>query len=776
MRTQIAFAPTLLAFLALVAGAPSTPASAQGSAAVDDFAAVAGFLAAPGAGDRAVRIDSLALEVGRGRVRLGSGVLVAARMPGGPDAVPAVAAFIGPATIDYAPERAVEPGELRRLLGEETWTQTVDAVVLVACDGMLGDVFQARAGGDAPAVPAQPVEAVFRALARTFAKSDGDDWAGLVRGLLHGGTGGYRLAAGFRAGHPATWIELDPAEREGSALRFVDKGDKDDVFIVSREEGASGTTFAGPGDDRPALLAEQVNVDATVGDDLEVRQATLIAARAHDAGPAWVPFWLTPDAKVDSVQVDGAAVAWGRLPDAATVWVRLPAGIDRGMATDVRFVTHGKVFERQGDWIALKSSISWLPQHNARQRVPYDLRFRSPKAYRLVSVGDLVETAVEGRQVRSHWVVPRPARNPTFVIGPFDETKLDDPRLPEVTVLMSKSMQREVRATYGEDNVGGDLSKQAIADLANSQKFYRTMFGDPPDTTIVAAEMPYLHGEAFPGLANLTWATFSNVTDETVPMHMRAHEMAHQWWPIGADFTTYRDQWLSEGMADFCALWFAQVSKGDPREYFERLGTWRDELLDSRWRAAGNSDEASPLAMGYRIRNVKGSGVRSTVLYHKGAWVVHMLRAFMLDMRTLRDDRFAAFLRETFRTYRGRSMGTADVRALAEKHAGEELGWFFDQWIDGTAIPTYRWAWRKEKGADGKWKVEVRVAAADVPSSFRMPVPVRIDLGEGRSVRFRVEVEGEKGTSSVEGLDFEPKDVEFNVFASVLSEVKKEAW
>src|SRR5688572_33377699 len=99
MRTTIAFAPTLFVFLALVAGAPPTPASGQGSAAVDDFATVAGFLAAPVAGDRAVRIDSLTLEVGRGRVRLGSGVIVAARMPGGPDAVPGVSALPGRAPL-----------------------------------------------------------------------------------------------------------------------------------------------------------------------------------------------------------------------------------------------------------------------------------------------------------------------------------------------------------------------------------------------------------------------------------------------------------------------------------------------------------------------------------------------------------------------------------------------------------------------------------------------------------------------------------------------------
>jgi len=446
------------------------------------------------------------------------------------------------------------------------------------------------------------------------------------------------------------------------------------------------------------------------------------------------------------------------------------------MALDLRFVTHGRVLERDGDWIALESSFGWMPVHDPFHPVTYDLVFRSPRAYKLVAVGDLVSSTAEGERVRTEWKLARPARNPTFVIGPFDETRLDDPRLPPVTVLMSKSMQREVRDMYGEDEVGGDLSRQAMADLANAQNFFRKLFGDPPDTTVVAAEIPYLHGEAFPGLVNLTWATFSDVTDRTLPTHMRAHEMAHQWWPLGADYATYRDQWLSEGMADFCALWFMQVSAGDPRSYFDRLELWRRDLVPFRWRAAGNPQEASPLALGWRIHSTGVSTARTDVLYHKGAWVIHMLRGLMLDPRTARDDRFAAFLRETYRTYRGRSMSTSDVQAIAEKHAGEELGWFFRQWVEGTAIPSYRWSWHKTRQADGRWNVEVKVATEHVPDDFRMPVPVRLHLGQGRSLRFRVDVGGTSGTSVIEGLELEPRGVEFNEFAAVLCEAREVAW
>ncbi len=756
----------------------TTPAGAQAPAPADSFATVARFLATPRLADRAVRVDSLVLEVGRGRVRLGPGVLLALSPIAGRTHA---AVFVGPSRIEYLPESAVECEEVRRFAGRPVYGRGCDTAVIVACDGTLDEALRTRPAVDIgiaqlPTTASPGAAVTLRDFAKLLEGGRGDAWPGLVRGLLHGAEDGYRLVVGSFLGRPAAALEFDPAEREASALYARSARADEALVLVSREAVPGAATGSFPGR-RPSLVPERVVVDATIEDNLAARVMTVVQARMHEAGPAWIPFALSTDVVADSVTLDGAAVPFGRLPDSHALWVRVPAGVDRGMAGDLRFVTHGRMLARDGDWIALKSSLGWLPVHDHAQRTPYELTFHSPRAYRLVSVGDLAASSTMNDRTVTRWVLPWPARNPTFVIGPFEETKLDDPRLPPLTVLMSKSMQKQVRATYGEGEVGGDLSKQAVADLANAQNFYRTLFGDPPDTTVVAAEISYLHGEAFPGLVNLTWATFSDVAaDRSLPTHMRAHEMAHQWWPLGADFATYRDQWLSEGMADFCALWFQQAAAGNTRAYFERLDAWKRDLVPRRWRTAGNPEEASPLALGWRIRSEKGRGAREAVLYHKGAWVLHMLRGLMLDPRTLRDERFAAFLRETYRTYRGRSMSTQDVEAMAAKHAGEDLGWFFSQWVEGTAIPGYRWAWRKERQADGRWNAEVRVRASETPADFRMPVRVRLDLGEGRSVRFRVDVTGAGGTSSVEGIEFEPRSLEFNEFASVLCEAKEEPW
>src|SRR2546427_7448220 len=57
-----------------------------------------------------------------------------------------------------------------------------------------------------------------------------------------------------------------------------------------------------------------------------------------------------------------------------------------------------------------------------------------------------------------------------------------------------------------------------------------------PYTTLFrsyATEIPYFHGQAFPGMIHLSWATFLSQSDQGSDQSFRAHEMAHQWWGIG---------------------------------------------------------------------------------------------------------------------------------------------------------------------------------------------------------------------------------------------------
>src|SRR5205085_5964631 len=100
-----------------------------------------------------------------------------------------------------------------------------------------------------------------------------------------------------------------------------------------------------------------------------------------------------------------------------------------------------------------------------------------------------------------------------------------------------------------------------------------------------------------------------------------------------------------------------------------------------------------------------------------------MLRSMMEAPGTHDDARFVALMREFYSTYQGRSASTLDFQHLASKYMGEDMGWFFREWVRGTDVPTYRFAYRSERTPEGLYRVTCRVRQTGVPADFRMYVP-----------------------------------------------------
>jgi aminopeptidase N len=199
-----------------------------------------------------------------------------------------------------------------------------------------------------------------------------------------------------------------------------------------------------------------------------------------------------------------------------------------------------------------------------------------------------------------------------------------------------------------------------------------------------------------------------------------------------------------------------------------------------RWKSSilRRGAEPGPIWLGYRVFATRDDDLDDyqTIVYQKGAWVVHMLRILTLDLRTMSDDRFTGMMRDFYRKYEGRRASTEDFRKVVEKHTNADMGWFFDQFVYGTEIPTYRVAHRTEKTGDGQWKVKLRVRQENVPETFRMYVPLTLDLGKKQVARFRVKVEGPMTEIELPPVAAEPKKVTFNDLEGVLAEVKTGGW
>ncbi|MDP7672424.1 MAG: M1 family metallopeptidase, partial [Vicinamibacterales bacterium] len=216
-----------------------------------------------------------------------------------------------------------------------------------------------------------------------------------------------------------------------------------------------------------------------------------------------------------------------------------------------------------------------------------------------------------------------------------------------------------------------------------------------------------------------------------------AHEIAHQWFGDSVTEDDWDDVWLSEGFATYFALLFTEHAFGRDR-FVAGLERSRDAVI--------RFDASNP---DYRVVHDELSDmadVLSRQIYQKGGWTLHMLRG------VLGTDEFWSGIREYYRRYRDTNASTDDFRRVMEEVGGQDLGWFFEQWLYRGGVPRVDGSWRYD--ADGG-RVEIELRQTQSGDSFRLPLTVglsvdgqaerrveRIELRE-RTGRFTIAVDGE---------------------------------
>jgi hypothetical protein len=70
---------------------------------------------------------------------------------------------------------------------------------------------------------------------------------------------------------------------------------------------------------------------------------------------------------------------------------------------------------------------------------------------------------------------------------------------------------------------------------------------------------------------------------------------------------------------------------------------------------------------------------------------------------------------------------------MVEKEVRADMGWFFRQWVYGTALPSYTVKWTKDQNERGEWYIDAKVTVEGVDSTFKMLVTVDA-LSEGNPV------------------------------------------
>lgn len=185
-----------------------------------------------------------------------------------------------------------------------------------------------------------------------------------------------------------------------------------------------------------------------------------------------------------------------------------------------------------------------------------------------------------------------------------------------------------------------------------------------------------------------------------------AHEIAHQWFGDSVTEKDWDDVWLSEGFATYFTLLCT--------EHYEGRDAFVAGLKKSREAVFALEKKNPEIAVRHdNLSDMKK--VLNRLVYEKGAWTLHMLRA---QMGT---EKFWAGIRDYYRRYRDSNASTEDFRRVMEEESGTDLGWFFEQWLNRAGSPEVEGHWRYDGAAK---KVIVELAQKQAGEAYRLPLEV----------------------------------------------------
>ncbi|HEX4561254.1 MAG TPA: M1 family aminopeptidase [Gemmatimonadales bacterium] len=709
-------------------------------------------------------------------------------------------AFVGRGSVSVAPAYSIERRELRRVLHDSSTTWAITAAAFLALDSSVTEL-KHHATGWHPGQESDARHTMDHLLSHVL---DGRSKLALdadfLAGILNADTTGYLLARVARPSGADLTFRYDARASEGLA-----------VLHDGREGAAEWPIAAFPiaralSDSEPEEVADPdvrmgpYTVKAVVDPAHDFSSITVFRFTTPRVRTRWVEFQLAEELNADSLgTADGRPVPYFQAPHNGNLWIRLPDGRQPGDTVALRLVDHGALigtysllegWRRDGPriapevrpdkWLLVRDCSEWYPRYGYSQATDMDLTYRVPQEYQFSSIGRLVDSARSGDTAITHWRTERPTVWACFNVGRMDERHIADPRIPPVVVQMNteahKSLDQFLEALTDS---GGSVSNLRLltradaltdvtGDVANSLSFFTQRFGTPLYSRYYATEVPFDYGQAFPGMIYLSNYTYIGQRNTGAEEVFRSHEMAHQWWGIGIMPAGERDAWLQEGFANFSALWYMQQIMNDTSKFFDQITKWRDDLLR-------RGPDVAPLGIGFRVANQDHPGDYDLIVYEKGAWVLQMLRNLMLNFRTFNEDGFTATMRDFYMRFRGQKASIRDFERVVEQHSDVPMGWFFDEWVDRSAIPTYTFSWQADTAVNGKTPVHFRVRQEDVPGDFFMPVPVELQFAGNRHVYMHLNVRGPL-TEGTLNFPETPTAVFFDPLASVLAKVKTEHW
>lgn len=356
----------------------------------------------------------------------------------------------------------------------------------------------------------------------------------------------------------------------------------------------------------------------------------------------------------------------------------------------------------KSDFGYLMYPARWFPVNDyTADRYTADIKMAVPAGFRLLGSGiDRSENAGEKTIYSFRYTQPGFPGSLALVQG--NPVKVSSQGITTDVYFRSAAAQAR---PYGEET-------------GKVMTYLTSVFGLAPQAniTIVETERGAPNGYAAPGLLFLSPGGIGSKPNP----RLLANQLSRQWYGLMVSPLNRNHIWITNGVARYSeALYLEHLNGPSSLE-----ADMRDIYVEAL------TVDQPPLSQSARLEDYSPEFVAATG--GKGAAVLHMLRY------VIGDGNFQSVLKAVTEQFANKGIRTDDFRAIAEKVSGQNLQYFFIQWIESTGAPEFKLEYtvfRTQKGFRVMGKV-----AQDL-DTFRMPVELKIET-EGNPEEKKIDVVG----------------------------------
>ena len=541
-------------------------------------------------------------------------------------------------------------------------------------------------------------------------------------------------------------------------------------------------------------------IRASVTPPTELKASADLDIRVRNGGQRTLLFELSRYLKIDAVDTSGHPLDFIQNPAIEGTQLRrkgddlvavvFPADLKSGQELKLSFHYAGDVLSDAGSGLLYVGERgTWYPSFGLNH-AQFDMVFHYPAEWTLLATGKKISAPTTGTQPQaagekvSRWISERPIPVAGFNLGRYlrAEAKAGSVMVEAYSTKGVEKSFPQPRSEVIEPSVPGPRTRpvapivvspplpsparnlQEVADrAANAIETFSHWFGPYPYGALELTQMPGNLSQGWPGLVFLSSAAFLNTQEQrdlqldsvtrSLNLQVVAHETAHQWWGDLVLWKSYRDQWLSEGLANYASLLI--LEQKNPAQFHEVMEKYRKDLLsknkDGEWLR-----DAGPVTLGQRLLSSHFPNGYEAISYQRGTWLFHMLRSMMRDSEMASharktpanpDEPFFRALRKARDRFAGKNMSTRDLIQVFEEELPRplwynnhhNLNWFMDGWINGTAIPALATRDIHITAKAGSTTVSGLILQKNAPDNLITAVPV-YGATNGNSLVFLGEV------------------------------------